>query len=257
MGVSVAGAGGASPSDPRPPGEPPRKGRGGAPRGNLNALKHGLFSKAVQRTRDTFRRRAQREVHAILKYSGIEHDPLAVLVGRQLGRLETVASRLEMHLEKKGYFVGRTGDPKAAVARLVETTDRLLGEARRLLEQLAERPGRSDGVRPLRFLLPGGAELPHGATGYYGRGGDPVAPAAPGEARRGEDGPGHVPVAEVPPAAEPASEDAPPPSAAAVEEPEAPRRESPALLARTSHAASCSCWSCEEWRRFGRRRGEA
>ncbi len=143
--------------DTHPPDSPPAgrqhpsgRARGGAPHGNLNAAKHLAYSQRKAREqRDSHRRRAEREALEILRAAGLEHDPTAALVARQMRRLETVASRLESFLEARGFFQ-RGGDPKPAVRTLIETTDRLLGEARRLLDQLA---GRAEAAVPGQTVL--------------------------------------------------------------------------------------------------------
>lgn len=131
-----------APTSAVPPQDPASRGkkRGGAPLLNTNALKHGAHldeaKRGVRASRDSHRRKAEREALTILRAAGMENDPTAKLVARQMRRLETVAARLESYLEARGYFT-KTGDPKPAVAQLVQTTDKLLGEARRLLDQLA------------------------------------------------------------------------------------------------------------------------
>jgi len=115
------------------------KRRRGARTLNLSAKKHGAHlseaKRTIRATRDRHRRTAEREARAVLAAAGLADDPLARLVAKQLRRLETMAGRLEDHLERRGYFK-RDGSPSPAAVKLVDVVDRLLGEARRLFEGL-------------------------------------------------------------------------------------------------------------------------
>jgi plasmid stability protein len=126
------------PADSTAPG--PRKGKGGAPRLNRNAVKHGAFlnerKRTARATRDRHARAAEADAREILRSCGLENDPLAKLIARQVRRLETQAGRFESFLDSRGSFT-RGGEVKGAVREFVSVTERLLGEARRLLEQLA------------------------------------------------------------------------------------------------------------------------
>jgi hypothetical protein len=104
----------------------------------LNAGTHLAYSKRKARDqRDTHRRNAEREALAILRSCGLETDPLGRLVARNLRRLETQASRFEAFLDSRGAFT-RAGTVKPAVGEYIGVVERLLGEARRLLDQLRE-----------------------------------------------------------------------------------------------------------------------
>ncbi len=92
---------------------------------------HGLRSRKRQRElRDAASRRAEKEVRELLAHMGLEKDPLARIVARQIRRLEAAADRLEAKLNARGWFT-KTGDPQPGVRTLIDITDRLLGEARR------------------------------------------------------------------------------------------------------------------------------
>ncbi len=111
----------------------PKRGPG-APVGNKNRQTHGL--RAERSHRDAHLRRAERDVREVLRSYALESDPMAKLVGRQLRRLEAAAGRLEERLGKRGWFTNRS-EPAPAFAAYIGVVDRLLGEARRMLERLA------------------------------------------------------------------------------------------------------------------------
>jgi hypothetical protein len=152
-------------ADSSAPTQPKR--RGGAPAMNTNAVTHGAYLDEAKRTaratRDGHRRRAEKEARAVLVAAGLEDHPLAVLVSRQIRRLETVASRIEAHLEHRGYF-DRKGDVKPSIKTLVDTTDRLLGEARRMLEQMLVMAPKDDGPIVFRILAADGADFALGPS---------------------------------------------------------------------------------------------
>ncbi|MCI0656866.1 MAG: hypothetical protein L0170_07320 [Acidobacteria bacterium] len=104
-------------------------------------MTHGAYLNEAKRgaraTRDKHRRRGEREALSILKASGLQGDPLARLVARQVGRLEAMVHRLEHHHELRGYF-NQANELKPSVAREADTIAKLLDEARRLFEQLRE-----------------------------------------------------------------------------------------------------------------------
>ncbi len=127
--------------------KPAQKGRGGAPKGNLNAVRHGAYSprlNALKRTaaavRDRFRRVGEREARRILEAAGLTDDPLARSVARQVGRLEAMARRLEAHHERRGYFT-RAGEIKGSVSQEIQVIAKLLDEARRLFGELRDYRG--------------------------------------------------------------------------------------------------------------------
>lgn len=191
------------------PTAPRRKGGGAARkrpemarRGNLNARKHGAYLNAGKHAaavaRDRFRRRGEREARAILAAAGLQNDPTARMVARQVGRLEAMAHRLEEWHTRRGYFT-RQGELKGSVGREVEVINHLLGEARRLLEQLSTDSGTlaADGVfrigtcscqasavepRPVAAASPAVASSPlsEGEATAEKRS-KPVAPSAPPE----------------------------------------------------------------------------
>jgi hypothetical protein len=142
-GVPAAGPGTASeaPSSANAQPSPDRaqKRRGGAPEGNTNAVTHGAYLNEAKRgaraTRDRFRRRGEREALAILKASGLAHNPLARLVSRQVGRLEAMVHRLEHHHELRGYFT-QGNELKASVKQELEAIGGLLDRAHRLFQAL-------------------------------------------------------------------------------------------------------------------------
>jgi hypothetical protein len=122
--------------DSSAPTQPKR--RPGAPAGNVNAGKHLAYSKRRARDqRDRHKRKAETEALDILRSCGLQEDPLAALVARNLRRLETQAGRFEAFLDSRGSFT-RSGDVKPAVREYAGMVERLLGEARRLLDQLRE-----------------------------------------------------------------------------------------------------------------------
>jgi len=146
----------------------------GAQPGNRNAWKHGATAadmnskRAAKRARlDDFQATAERQVQDVLRVAGLQSDPLAALVARQVGRLEAMAARLEAFHGGRGYFT-KAGDLKPSVNRFVDVVDRLLGEARRLLEQLQsmERPAEPVTVRIIRqHRLAGDPEPPEPEMG--------------------------------------------------------------------------------------------
>lgn len=69
----------------------------------------------------------------MLQRAGLADDPLARMAGKQFRHLETMAGRLEAHVERRGMF-RKTGELRP-LTKLVDV-DRHLGEARRLLEGL-------------------------------------------------------------------------------------------------------------------------
>jgi hypothetical protein len=99
---------------------------------HLNAAKHD-----ARLARDRHRRRGEREAREILVAAGLQGDPLARLVARQIGRLEAMAHRLEAWHEHRGYFTA-AGELKGSVSKQTEVVARLLDEARRLMEALKE-----------------------------------------------------------------------------------------------------------------------
>jgi hypothetical protein len=121
----------------------------GAQPGNSNAVKHGAYAKRgikltkelkssrdkARLARETHKRKALKEARMILKRAGLENDPMSILVARQIARLESLAAVLEAHHEVRGYFE-RGGVLRASVSKYIETVDRLLGEARRLINAL-------------------------------------------------------------------------------------------------------------------------
>jgi hypothetical protein len=189
-----AGVAVGTPDDHPPPSR--GTGRGGAPPLNLNHLTHGAYlntlKRGVRATRDKHRRKAEAEAHAILVGCGLERDPLAGLVARQVRRLETMAGRLEAHLDTRGVFL-RDGSVKPAVASFVSVVERLLGEARRLLEQLAAsaRPPEKDMNYVCHFAdgtmvgtLDAPAAAPPARVARLDAPGDvPISPVAPGPPR--------------------------------------------------------------------------
>ena len=124
-------------ADPTPK---PKRPKGGAPFGNCNAGKHLAYAKKqAKKLQDRHRRGAQRMVREMLRDLGLENDPTAKLVGLQIERLEEVARRVYAYMEQRG-FADRAGNPKPMLKLFVETTDRVLGEARRLLQMLGSKP---------------------------------------------------------------------------------------------------------------------
>jgi hypothetical protein len=105
-------------------------------------MTHGAYltdaKRAAAVVRDRFRRRGEREARDILKAAGLEREPLARLVARQIGRLEAKVARLQEHHERRGHF-DRAGLLKASVSVEARFIGDLLGEARRLFEQLQAR----------------------------------------------------------------------------------------------------------------------
>lgn len=126
------------------------KGKGGAPLGNTNAVRHGARSETIQtgkrlsaelnkaKTRkrkqlDATRRKARRRITEILKSAGLDDDRTARYIGRQLSRLEGMAERLETTLETRGY-VQRDGNPKPAAKLHLDVTSKILAVMTSLLE---------------------------------------------------------------------------------------------------------------------------
>ncbi len=165
------------PADAAPPDLPPAgrggvgpdagKRKSGAQPGNRSAVSHGAYlntlKRGVRATRDKHRRKAEAEALAILAGCGLTDDPLAGLVARQVRRLETMAGRLEAHLDSRGVFL-RDGSVKPAVKSFVEVVERLLGEARRLLEQLASLAPKSVGDVVFRAYVDDDSPLHPDAT---------------------------------------------------------------------------------------------
>ena len=138
-------AGSAGREDGTPPsGRSPQ--RSGGQAGNRNAVTHGAYAtgnaalndaKAAERDRrDRHATQAEEDALAILKACGLENDPMGRLVARQIRRLETQAGRFEAFLNSRGSFT-KLGDVKPAAQAFMSVAERLLGEARHLLEQLA------------------------------------------------------------------------------------------------------------------------
>jgi hypothetical protein len=121
----------------QPAGERAQKRTRGAQPGNLNARKHGAFSERPARDqRDGPRRAAERHVRELLAHHGLSKDPTARLVGRALVTLETMHVRLVSYAERRGAMDAK-GNVKPATREAIDLAGKLLGEARRLLEQLA------------------------------------------------------------------------------------------------------------------------
>jgi hypothetical protein len=126
--------------------------------GNTSALRHGLYR--ARQERDRFRRQAEGEACAILKAAGLEADPLAGLVARQIGRLEAKVARLQEYHDRRGHFT-KTGELRPSVLTEGKFIGDLLGEARRLFDELrARRPaGPPGGVAIYRAELCDGTQL--------------------------------------------------------------------------------------------------
>ena len=115
--------------------QPKRRRRPGAPAKNKNAMTSGL--RAARLPADRFSRNAQRLVKDLLRHYGLEADPHARLIGRQVRRLESAAARLEDRGHKRGFFDAK-GAVNSTLTTLISVTDRLLGEARSLLDRLGD-----------------------------------------------------------------------------------------------------------------------
>jgi hypothetical protein len=127
--------------------QPGTKGRKTYPKkarfGNVSALKHGAYltrKKHEKRlSRDRFRRMAEREAREVVKAYSLAKDPLARILGRELANLISIRLRLTEHHERRGYF-RKDQELKPSVGKELETSDRLVGEVRRLLEARAGQP---------------------------------------------------------------------------------------------------------------------
>ena len=112
------------------------KPRGGAPRGNLNRLVHGRFSRRSRRAlRDPARRGAEKLSREILVSMGMEQNPVARRVGMRLTDVETEVRRLRKFVETRGRF-RKSGEPTAWYSRYLETIRQDLPEVRRLLDDV-------------------------------------------------------------------------------------------------------------------------
>ena len=123
-----------------------QKRRGGAPKGNQSARKHGAYARdlhagknAARASRDRHRKKAEREARQILADFRLADDPWSKFLIRQVGRLEAMVYRLESHHSGRGYFT-RQGDLKTSVSTEVAIIGKLLDEARRLLDKRREDP---------------------------------------------------------------------------------------------------------------------
>jgi len=118
--------------------------------GNLSAKTHGAYlniqKRGARAIRDRHRRRAEVEARTILRDAGLEGSATARLVARQVARLEAMVYRLESFHAARGHFT-KEGVLKASVGREIEVVGSLLGEARRLLDQLASLPGASPNIK--------------------------------------------------------------------------------------------------------------
>ena len=154
----------------------------GAPKGNLNAKKHGAYlnekKRGARALRDRHRRRGEREARAILQAHGLGEDPLARLVARQMGRLEAMVHRLEAWHEVRGYFTA-AGELKASVAKEIEVIGRLLDEARKILDNLRPKgrsgddPGSLARIIEASYRLESERVTPPGPRVSEGEGGTP------------------------------------------------------------------------------------
>jgi hypothetical protein len=113
--------------------------RRGAPPGNKNALKHGLFTRGAValRRRRTFEQAAQDEIEQLLDSLGLADDTLALRIGRRMAAIEVEIATLTKYVTQRGRM-DKKGTLKPAYAALLDLQRQDLESCRRLIEQLVE-----------------------------------------------------------------------------------------------------------------------
>jgi len=145
-----------------------KRGPGGAPVGNQNARKHGVYStlndlkRAASERRRRLDRQREREFVAWLTKHGLGSDPFALLMVRQMVEGEAIADALGAHRKRRGTTKrGGEGQQVKEPTRMeVESRARLVDDTRRVIEMLIEQRGGATDPSALEEILNRADELP-------------------------------------------------------------------------------------------------
>lgn len=153
----------------QPDADPPPVRKGGPPKGNLNALKHGASMKRARREqRDKLRRAAEVEAREALVALGLADHPLGRRIGLRLVDTETEIERLRVYIEGAGRF-DRFGNLRPAFTTYLDLQQRDRVEIRALLERLSALVGNAPkGDVERRVVLDDARPIPPAAVGLAG-----------------------------------------------------------------------------------------
>jgi hypothetical protein len=138
-----------------PPQPEAKRGKGGAPRGNVNAARDKAFAQFMKRMQadgrrrnDRFFRTAVAQQEAVLASLGMSDDAIAIDMVRVRVNIQAEAERLRDFVDKRGRTDAK-GNLKPAYEALLRIQREELPEARRLLELALDRRGSGDIGRPI------------------------------------------------------------------------------------------------------------